>query len=65
MPAEFAFVHVAIDDFNGDHDAVVEEEPVGFSFECGFGDEAYEADVVDVDMDACFFLDFSLGALGG
>ena len=64
VPAEFALVHVPINDFDRDHDAVVEQEPVGLAFEGGFCDEPYETDVVDVDMDPGFFRDFTLGALG-
>jgi hypothetical protein len=56
---------VPVDDFDGFHDAVVEEEPVGFAFEGGLGDEPDESEVFDVDFDTGFFPDLALGALGG
>lgn len=64
VPAEFSLVHVAVDDFDGLHDAVVEEEPVCLSLKGGLGDEPDKSEVVDVDMDAGFFHDLALGALG-
>ena len=65
MPDEFALVHVSIDDLDGDHDAVVEQQPVGLALERGLGDESDQADVVDIHMDPRFFHDLALGALGG
>lgn len=64
VPDEFALVHVTVDDLDGDHDAVVEQEPVCLALEGGFCDEPDQADVVDIDMNSRFLGDFSLSALG-
>jgi len=65
VPAEFALVHVPIDDLDRNHDTVVEQQPVGLALKGSLGDQTNQADVVDIDMDAGFFGDLPLGALCG
>jgi len=64
-PGEFTFAHGLGFDPDGLHDAVIEHEPVGFVFVAGFADDGGEVEVGDIDVDAGFFGNFALGALGG
>lgn len=64
-PVEPTLAHVPGLDLDGSEHPVVEQQPVPLTLEGRLADEPEEMESFNWDMDARFFGDFTLGAVGG